>query len=1143
MECRYTTVYGEKARSLIERAVGKTPGFDSTPLRRDTRDEMYGPVRKTYLRDTTSSEDFVKMKVFFRRGTALEKAVRAFEELGMKLSFSLEIKDSRYFQTRLGKTAGPPLIRNKSRVSYMYSPENISLDLTRVSENERIKFEVEADRTIRMSDFVQSDQQGVIKRFLLGADFLAREVVYQSRTPLPFPILDGALARINDALGAIRRVDRPTLRIEKMIPQVRNLQITDLLKENYSGYAVTPKADGYRYFLIVRRHFMILIQPPNIYRVVYEGPGIPAAWDGFIFDGELVERENWRMENMSEGVRGVQHYYCIFDVLGYPEDGFPISERGDILRRINRLKTYFEEVRRSAPGGPFVWDREMDLILVRDRDSPRLKPSTTAIQIKPYDDARYSPWGAVNAFYETLRPKLPYKDDGLIFTPLGCSYAQLSQTMSLKWKPRDMLSIDFQYGEGGQLMVFLDGKPEQFTGTRLLPLPGGRPILADVTVPLSVGGIYEFVYDPDSRVFRFTRPRPDKVIPNTLSDASQVWTDTHLPLDIGVLRGTTNAGMKECMKESLWSWVSQMHSYPGMGAMSVVVDLTDIDPLVDFPSRFLGEGFNALFGGVTVHRRSTRQERRVDFPRIDSIPHNMETHIDVLIIDGTMFSLIENRPIVYHPDPSTVQETLDLILRLLPRARYVFVRGLCSIEDSVFLVPEMQHDQEQELVLRRIEDGVMEVEYKPGGLFPATKTVGYTRSLARTFPCISAGHRIRPDFTDNGPENILSNPRQGRLWDFLFNTLLDGRYVESLYPRPSRPVPENARPLEELFEALAVEDEPPVVVPQTGEITPEGLMGVLDTERVERSAIEPIGFELTTSTSPESGSLFMMLSKLVFTLRETQYDPPTVERAAQELRALFPPTMTVDQIVEGVFERLGVGIVFMRRVLPGLSLGSFRCEMRADLGRPRFGYALVNPSSHSLDPTLNCRLLTYNRSVLVHPSDPVIPLLYGQRLKTVRLEQETKLSPSIASRMKYETFGETKSWPSVHRLFICYPFFSTPPTSPAYEHVRQYVEYIRTETTDNKAMYLVTMEIPRRFQNQVWAKELAGRIQWARERGIRPHNFESDEREHARNFARIATLTDKARDELSRTGDAFLFDGTLPGNIYGVGYMTIRDTL
>jgi hypothetical protein len=764
MECRYTSVYGEKARGLIERVVGKVPGFNPTPLRRDTQDRIYGQVRKTFMKDSPVSSDSVKMKVFFRKGSRVERAVEFFQEMGMKLSFSLEIKDGRFVQERLRRVSGAPLIRNKSRTSYVYNPKKISLDLTSVSENDRVKFEVEADRTIGLGEFLSpgSDSHGIIKDFLLGVDFLAREVVYQSRTPLPATVLEPGLKMINSALGAGRPDDRPTLKLEKLIPQVRNMQVSDLLRENYLGYAVTPKADGYRYLLAVTDTFMFLVQPPNIYKVLYEGRDIPRSWVGFVFDGELVERDNWRMENMSRGVREVQYFYCIFDVLGYPGDnGFPESERGDILRRINRLKTYFEEIRRS-PRNSFKWEDEMDLVLVRAGVSPRLPPCVTAIQIKPYDDARYSPWGAVNAFYETLRPKLPYKDDGLIFTPLGKSYRELNTELSLKWKPRDMLSIDFQYGEGGQLLVFSEGKPEQFTGTSLFPVPGGRPRLAGVNVPLRVGGIYEFVYDPPSREFRFTRPRPDKGIPNRLSDASQVWTDIHLPLELDVLRGTSNAGMKECLREGLWSWMSRMHTYPGMGRLSVVVDLTDIDPLTDFPARALNEGFTSLFRDVVVHRRSTRQERRVDFPRVDSIPVNMETHVDVLIIDGAILSLIENRPLVYHPEPERVGDILNLVLRILPHARYVFVRNLCSIEGDVFLVPEMQHDQEQDLVLRMVGEGAVEIEYKPGGLFSINKTVGYTRTISRNFPCVSAGHRITPEFTDNGPGTLPHKPPSGQ---------------------------------------------------------------------------------------------------------------------------------------------------------------------------------------------------------------------------------------------------------------------------------------------------------------------------------------------------------------------------------------------
>jgi hypothetical protein len=319
-------------------------------------------------------------------------------------------------------------------------------------------------------------------------------------------------------------------------------------------------------------------------------------------------------------------------------------------------------------------------------------------------------------------------------------------------------------------------------------------------------------------------------------------------------------------------------------------------------------------------------------------------------------------------------------------------------------------------------------------------------------------------------------------------------------------------------------------------------MVALGTERIDRGLIEPIVFETLSSVAPERGHLLEMVCKAVLMMREggPNYDPLLVERSAAELRVLIPPTVAEGGLVEEIFHRLGLGLIFMRRVRPGLSLASFRCEMRADLGRPRFGYLLINSSTHNLDLTPDCRILTYRSSILIHPADPLIPLLHERRLVTLRMDTETTLSPSRASRFKYRTFGEDKNWPSIHRLFICYPYFGLPQT----EDLKRYVEYVRSETTDNKAMYLVTMEIPRRFQRQPWARELETKIQWGRGRGILPHNFDSDFAEHSRRFVQMmTTLTEKGRTELAQTGENFLYDGTLPGNIYGTAYMSIRDTL
>lgn len=1150
MECRYINATNEKYRGMIERIVRDRRDFTRTLDRRETRDEVYeGGVRRSYPPGVgTYPEDMVKIKIFFRRGSPLARAVDFFRTMGLKISFSLEIKDRKYFDRAFRRVQGdPPLIRKKTRTSLQFLPLDISLDMTTVTENNRYKFEVEADKTVPLVKFLEGDSQGMIKDFLFGADLLARDIIHQSRTPLPAPALEYGLSQINRALGFEKRDDRPTFRIEKLVPQVRNLTITDLLKEGYSGYAVTPKADGYRYFLVILRDFIFMVQPPNIYKVVYEGSRIPPEWVGFIFDGELVERENWKMENVSQRFYDtVDYFYCIFDVLGYPSSGFPLTEQGDILRRINRLKTYFEEVRRTPGTGLFGWDSVMELITLSSEPNTRLKSLTTAIQIKPYDDASSSPWLASDAFFDTLRDKLPYHDDGLIFTPLETSFPGLNDTMSLKWKPLDMLSIDFQYREGGDLLVYTDSGLVPFTGTSLFPLPPGKPKLSNVTETLVDGRIYEFVYEPERLEFRFTRSRPDKGIPNKLSNASQVWTDVHIPLSSDVIRGRGNAGMKECLKEGLWSWISKLHSYPPMGKLSIMVDLTDMDPLRDFPIRAFNEGFQSLFSDVVVYREDVTR-KKIDFPRVANLPTGeLETHVDVLVLDGVLFSILEGRPLTYHPQPERAKELFDLMIRILPHVRYVFVRGLCSVEEEIFFVPEMQHDQEHELVLRMIEEKVIEIEYKPGGIFPYsnTKMVAYPRTISQTFPCVSAGHRITEQFVDNGPENILTNPRQGRIWDFYFNSLMDGRFVEGLVNKPGIPAPSDATPLEDIFAELRIEDDAPMQPPSSpiseGRPSSTALRSLLSTREVSMELLEPIIFDPSTNKQPTSGHLLEMISKLVLSLRST-YDVLLVERSYREIQALLPPTLTTEQIVEELFHKLGLGVLLFRRTSPGTSLNSFRVRfIDPSLGTPKYGFVLVESLPGSLDPTSSCRLLSYHGSSLIHPSDPLIPLLYDLPLTTIILEKETKLSPSRLSKTKFETMGEEKTWPTIHRLFLSYPYLQTPRNDSIYGYVKEYVEYIRTESTDNKATYLITMTIPKRFQKQSWAKELQTKIDWARSKGIKPLDYSEGTEEHIRNFMKMITITDKALRELSGTGNAFLFDGTLPGNVYGSAYMNLR---
>jgi hypothetical protein len=86
------------------------------------------------------------------------------------------------------------------------------------------------------------------------------------------------------------------------------------------------------------------------------------------------------------------------------------------------------------------------------------------------------------------------------------------------------------------------------------------------------------------------------------------------------------------------------------------------------------------------------------------------------------------------------------------------------------------------------------------------------------------------------------------------------------------------------------------------------------------------------------------------------------------------------------------------------------------------------------------------------------------------------------------------------------------------------------------------MSIPDRFKRQPWAAALQTTIDEYRGRGAIADPLFEDRAEVE--FARLLEgLTEKSRREIQATGEAFLYDDTYPGNLYGRGLMAFRSNL
>jgi hypothetical protein len=1166
MECRFKGATSDKILGPLVSDLEATAGYVKTAKEITDINYSLGKVKGFNMTVRDSFVDgrktvYAKIKLNFPRNSPVEKVLGVFESLGLKFSFSLEIGSQEFCDELLRDGRPAPLKRVKNRITYTDSLSGIAFDITRVfqSNNMRKETELEIDYTTQVESFSKDDPIGRIKNFISTCEEKARTIVYRTRTLIPSVLVENAIVAINKALGSPQPSE---WKIEKRIPQVRNLQVKDLLKENYKGYGCTPKADGYRYFLIILKSTIMLVRPPNIYKVLYEGSDIPPGWVGFVFDGELIEQENLKPENLDRGFfEAVDNYYCIFDVVGFPDQE---NAPQGVLSRINTLKTFFEEVRRGSRLGCFNWSNTYNSIYLQPHPNTRVRTpiKKTFIEIKPYSDATETTWHAADSFFEDQQPRLRYKDDGLIFTPRDSTYEDLtkSDNMTLKWKPLEMLSIDFRYKDG-DLYVWSSEKESlevPFRGTAFYPLTREQIVVVNPEkVRLVNGTIYEFIYETGLRVFRVTRPRFDKAMPNTAKDSSQIWTDYNRPVSQNLVRGLGSDGLIECQREAMWSWVEHFLSR----ASGPIFDFTNFKPAVELPIRFLeNQSFTTLTKNIVVYRLESPFE--FDFPQAKRAPSDIANlpEIDIMIINGQQLCMLEGREGIRVGDKGVVNSSyVELLKALVSRSNRIFVRNFASIIPSelptLFHPDRACYGQEEELEVVRVDDSTLNISFKYGGVFYDISTGSYntllnTRAYVRNLTnvaFVSSGHRIlNSALEDGGPERILGGKHFGKIFDYLYNAVFPVSYFMPFFQGLFNRVPETFSPIDDIvnkMERLSTRPEPRQDV-ETEDKTFSFAMAFQTVREETPSKATDITLIRESSKMPVEGDVFVIIAKAMAILEEeippggkTFYDKDVIYKQAAELR-LMMGALNVEQLMKTLYELLGIGIIFVRRIRnSNVVVEGYRARFIEPevFNNPRYGFLIVESRLESLSLLSSCSLLSYRNKFIIHRSDPILELLYSRPLDEVNLTKEKlKISPSNSGKIKVGSIN----WPSLHRLFNSLRYVY--PGAP--EINKEFIKVVANETTDNKADYLINMTIPPRFKRQAWAVSLQATIDDFSRRGVLP-DPSFDDRAEAE-FGRVLEgMTEKSRREILATGESFLYDDTYLGNLYGRGLMTFRSTL
>ena len=166
-------------------------------------------------------------------------------------------------------------------------------------------------------------------------------------------------------------------------------------------YSVTDKADGERTFMYIDNNGAIFYIDSNINNI-YITDLVSKEYKNCLIDGEFVKLEN-----------GVSILYA-FDILFY--NGTDIRGNKEFLlqRRLDIVKSIIDSI-----------------------------PPTSYYKLHIKKFIYRNVFLGSKIIMKNIN-NMPYKDDGLIFTPMNEPYPQTkSWNKLLKWKPEDMNSIDF----------------------------------------------------------------------------------------------------------------------------------------------------------------------------------------------------------------------------------------------------------------------------------------------------------------------------------------------------------------------------------------------------------------------------------------------------------------------------------------------------------------------------------------------------------------------------------------------------------------------------------------------------------------------------------------------------------------------------
>lgn len=411
-----------------------------TPTETHSEDKIQNGLRQSLIAQPDGSEKLVtieKKNIWNSKydDRTTSRPFDLFDQLGLKLSLSTEIDVSQ------GEFKDPDIIRTKNR--FTWKDSMFQFDLTQVTSAEKRKptettweFEIEllhplfADINRKISLEERTMLQDVMNRLYMQVLTMLKVV---NNTDIVYSSKEKKL--VDDFLQ--ENLNRGGRNADAFVVRARNVKYEDLIWGGIVGgpvqYTVTPKASGFRAFLVIHGYGVWLVYPGNQYCLIEKAPTDPEKykeWKWFPFRGTVIDGEDVEPENRKKdkSYSEIKHYYLPFDTLYFAGE--------DVRNKtLTERQRYCDRIRNAVGSN-----------------------TTLVLKTKPY-----LPIGKTSEdFFATMKnifeltDVLEYETDGVVFTPINSEYNPidfrvkesdrvLTKTPDIcKWKPKDEYTIDLK---------------------------------------------------------------------------------------------------------------------------------------------------------------------------------------------------------------------------------------------------------------------------------------------------------------------------------------------------------------------------------------------------------------------------------------------------------------------------------------------------------------------------------------------------------------------------------------------------------------------------------------------------------------------------------------------------------------------------